>query len=176
MVELGPHANNQLRQLHDDHADAAGRTQEHDSVKVAVATTNVNQMVLAGAQTPYPMNSVIPYTMTLNGDTVANGSSLTNRPPAGVAGTKWPLILTLTGGLPDGQDRRHFQRHDHADHDPRDLDTWEMHSQTKSRRRSARARTDVCAQGAIALLAIFPGHHRIAVAFAAGAGPLSPGA
>jgi hypothetical protein len=73
------------------------------SVNVSVATTNVNQMVLAGAVAPYPSNSVIPYTMTLNGDTVANGTSLTNRPRATVAGTNWPLVLTLTGGVPSGK-------------------------------------------------------------------------
>jgi hypothetical protein len=73
------------------------------SVNVSVATANVNQMVLAGAVTPYPTNSVIPYTMTLNGDTIANGTSLTNRPRAGVPGTNWPLVLTLIGGLPSGK-------------------------------------------------------------------------
>lgn len=73
------------------------------SVNVTVATSNVNQMVLAGSVTPYPSNSVIPYTMTLDGVTVANGSSLSNRPRATVAGTNWPLILTLTGGVPSGK-------------------------------------------------------------------------
>jgi hypothetical protein len=70
---------------------------------VNVAVTSGNQMVLAGAVTPFPSNSVIPYTMTLNGDTIANGSSLTNRPRATVVGTNWPLILTLTGGVPSGK-------------------------------------------------------------------------
>jgi hypothetical protein len=73
------------------------------SINVAVSTTNINQMVLAGAVTPFPTNSVIPYTMTLNGDAIANGSSLTNRPRATVAGTNWPLVLTLSGGLPSGK-------------------------------------------------------------------------
>lgn len=73
------------------------------SVNVTVATAKNNQMILAGAVTPYPSNSVIPYTMTLNGDTIANGTSLTNRPRAGVSGTSWPLILTLTGGIPSGK-------------------------------------------------------------------------
>lgn len=73
------------------------------SVNVTVATNNNNQMILAGAATPYPTNSMIPYTMTLNGDTIANGTSLTNRPRAGVTGTSWPLVLTLTGGLPSGK-------------------------------------------------------------------------
>jgi hypothetical protein len=73
------------------------------SVNVSVTTSNADKMVLAGAVTPYPTNSVIPYTMTLNGNTVANGSSLTNRPRAGVARTNWPLILSLTGGLPSGK-------------------------------------------------------------------------
>ena len=73
------------------------------SVNVTVATSNVNQMVLAGAVMPYPSNSVIPYTMSLDGVTVANGSSLSNRPRATVGGTNWPLILSLTGGVPSGK-------------------------------------------------------------------------
>ena len=60
-------------------------------------------MVLAGAVSPYPTHSVIPYTMTLNGDAIANGTSLTNRPRAGVAGSNWPLVLTLPEGLPSGK-------------------------------------------------------------------------
>lgn len=67
---------------------------------VNVAVTSRDQMVLAGAPTPFPANSVIPYTMTLNGTTIANGSSLTNQTRAGVTGTSWPLILTLTNGVP----------------------------------------------------------------------------
>jgi len=70
---------------------------------VNVVVTSGNQMVLAGAQQPYPANSVIPYTMTFNGVSIANGSSLTNQPRVGVAGTNWPLVLSLTGGLPTGK-------------------------------------------------------------------------
>jgi spore coat protein U-like protein len=70
---------------------------------VNVAVNSGDQMVLAGAVAPYPSNSVIPYTMTLNGDTIANGTTLTNRPRAGVNGTDWPLVLNLTGGVPSGK-------------------------------------------------------------------------
>jgi len=70
---------------------------------INVAVQSGDQMVLAGAVQPYPTNSVIPYTMTLNGDTVANNTSLTNRTRATVGGTNWPLILTLTGGVPSGK-------------------------------------------------------------------------
>jgi len=73
------------------------------SVNVAVSTAKGGQMVLAGAVSPYPPNSVIPYTMTLNGVSVANGTNLTNQTRAGVAGATWPLVLTLTGGLPTGK-------------------------------------------------------------------------
>ncbi|ANI79509.1 hypothetical protein [Sphingobium sp. EP60837] len=73
------------------------------SINVNVQTANTNQMVLAGAVSPYPANSSIPYTMTLNGTTVSNGTSLTNQTRAGVAGMNWPLILNLTGGLPSGK-------------------------------------------------------------------------
>jgi spore coat protein U-like protein len=70
---------------------------------INVAVTSRDQMVLAGAVQPYPTNSVIPYTMTLNGDTIANGTSLTNRPRASVGGSNWPLVLNLTGGVPSGK-------------------------------------------------------------------------
>jgi hypothetical protein len=73
------------------------------SIDVNVQTANTNQMVLAGAVSPYPANSSIPYTMTLNGTTVSNGTSLTNQTRAGVAGMSWPLLLNLTGGLPSGK-------------------------------------------------------------------------
>lgn len=70
---------------------------------VNVSVSSGDQMVLAGAVQPYPTNSVIPYTMTLNGDSIGNGTSLINRARAGVAGATWPLILTLTGGVPSGK-------------------------------------------------------------------------
>jgi len=70
---------------------------------VNVSVQSGDQLVLAGAVQPYPVDSVIPYTMTLNGDTIANGTSLSNRARAGVAGSSWPLILTLTGGVPSGK-------------------------------------------------------------------------
>ena len=72
------------------------------SVDVAVTTVNGSQMVLAGAQQPYPTNSTIPYTMTLNGTTIASGPS-TNLTRAGSAGASWPLVLTLPTGLPTGK-------------------------------------------------------------------------
>jgi hypothetical protein len=70
---------------------------------INLSVTSGDQMVLAGAVAPYPNNAVIPYTMTLNGDTIANGTSLSNRPRAGVSGSSWPLVLTLTGGVPSGK-------------------------------------------------------------------------
>jgi hypothetical protein len=73
------------------------------SINVDVSTLRGNQMVLAGAVSPYPTNSTIPYTMTLNGTSVSNGTNLTNQTRAGVAGMNWPLVLNLTGGLPTGK-------------------------------------------------------------------------
>jgi hypothetical protein len=73
------------------------------SINVDVATSRGNQMVLAGAVSPFPATSTIPYTMTLNGTSVSNGTSLTNQTRAGVAGMNWPLVLNLTGGLPTGK-------------------------------------------------------------------------
>ncbi|HKY82632.1 MAG TPA: hypothetical protein VJM09_14295 [Sphingobium sp.] len=73
------------------------------SINVGVSTLRDNQMVLAGAVPPFPANASIPYSMTLNGTPVANGTNLTNQTRAGVAGMNWPLILTLSGGLPSGK-------------------------------------------------------------------------
>ena len=73
------------------------------SINVGVTTLKNNQMGLAGAGNSPPTNSAIPYTMTLNGTTVANNTNLTNQTRAGVAGMNWPLVLTLTGGLPSGK-------------------------------------------------------------------------
>jgi hypothetical protein len=70
---------------------------------INVTVQSGDQMVLAGAVQPYPTNSVIPYTMTLNGDTIANNTSLSNRPRASVGGSNWPLVLNLTGGVPSGK-------------------------------------------------------------------------
>lgn len=70
------------------------------NISVAVATQNNNQLALANAPTPFAANSVIPYTMTLNGKAITNGTLLTNETRAGVAGTSWPFVLSLTGGLP----------------------------------------------------------------------------
>ena len=72
------------------------------SINVNVQTVNDNNMVLAGAARPYPANSVISYSMTLKGTTVANGTNLSNQTRAGVAGASWPLILTLPS-LPTGK-------------------------------------------------------------------------
>lgn len=72
-------------------------------INVAVASANVNRLVLAGSVPPRATNAEIPYAMTLNGAAIANGSTLANRSRAGVLGTNWPLVLTLTGGLPSGK-------------------------------------------------------------------------
>ncbi|MFC4594403.1 hypothetical protein [Sphingobium tyrosinilyticum] len=72
------------------------------SINVNVQTANINQMVLAGAVSPYPTNSTIPYSMTLNGASVSNGTNLTNQTRAGVAGMNWPLVLSLPS-LPTGK-------------------------------------------------------------------------
>lgn len=73
------------------------------SINVAISTTNVGQMVLAGAVSPFPTNSTIPYTMTYAGTSIASGGSLLNQTRAGVVGANRALALTLTGGLPSGK-------------------------------------------------------------------------
>lgn len=72
-------------------------------VNVNISTLNNRRMVLSGAPAPYPDNSVIPYSILLDGTAItANPTLLTNRPRAGVAGTAWPLRLTLPG-VPSGK-------------------------------------------------------------------------
>jgi spore coat protein U-like protein len=80
------------------------RLKSTSSVSVAVSTSNGGQMVLKNAVSPYPSNSVIPYTMTFNNIPVASGGTLANAGRAGLLTIKeWPLALTLTGGQPSGK-------------------------------------------------------------------------
>lgn len=73
------------------------------SVDATISTTNGNMMVRQGAVSPYPTNSVIPYTMTFNNFSVpAAGLTGKNYTRAGVGGTNWPLILNLPS-LPSGK-------------------------------------------------------------------------
>lgn len=73
------------------------------TLNVAVATDNDSQLVRAGAVSPFPGNSVIPYTMTFNGAPITRTAPLTGQTRGGVAGSAYPLQLTLTGGLPSGK-------------------------------------------------------------------------
>ena len=72
-------------------------------INATVSTANGSQLVLAGAVTPYPANSVIPYTISLNGIPLPTGPSPTTLARAGMAAINWPLTLSLTGGLPSGK-------------------------------------------------------------------------
>lgn len=70
-------------------------------------TTHKMQMVRAGASSPYPDNSTITYSMSLTINGVQKPislfpASLTNQTRAGVAGTTWPLVLSLPG-TPSGK-------------------------------------------------------------------------
>jgi hypothetical protein len=72
-------------------------------VNVAIDSTNKLKMVRSGASAPYPDNSKIDYLMSLRGNTIAAmPQTLTNEPRAGVSGTTWPLILSLTAA-PSGK-------------------------------------------------------------------------
>ena len=65
-------------------------------VNVAIDSTNKLKMVRAGASSPYPDNSTITYLLSLRGVTVPSlPATLTNQPRATVAGTTWPLVLSL---------------------------------------------------------------------------------
>jgi len=65
-------------------------------VNVAIDSTNKLLMVRAGAASPYPDNSTIAYLMSLRSTNIPSlPAMLTNQPRAGVAGTTWPLVLSL---------------------------------------------------------------------------------
>ena len=49
--------------------------------------SSLTQLVRSGAVTPYPANSVIPYTMKFNNVTIAPGTPLANHQRAGVSGS-----------------------------------------------------------------------------------------
>ena len=73
------------------------------SINVTLSTTNGSEMVLSGAVSPFPTNSVIAYTMTLNGTAISSGPQI-NLARAGVSGALWPLVLTLQNNqLPTGK-------------------------------------------------------------------------
>ncbi len=73
------------------------------TINVAVTTTNGGKLVRSGAPAPYPTNSTIAYNMTYNGNLIAPGGTLSNQTRGGVSGTNFPLVLTLTGGVPSGK-------------------------------------------------------------------------
>src|SRR5947209_5643907 len=65
-------------------------------VNVAIDSTNKLKMVRLGAPSPYPDNSQIPYLLSLRTVSVATlPATLTGQPRAGVAGSSWPLVLSL---------------------------------------------------------------------------------
>lgn len=73
------------------------------AINANISTQNSNQMVLSGAQSPFPTNSVIPFSMTFDGQNVpAGGASLTNLSRAGVSGANKSLVLNLSA-LPSGK-------------------------------------------------------------------------
>lgn len=76
-------------------------------VNVAIDSTNKLKMVRTGATAPYPDNSTISYLMSLNTGNGATNipvlpTTLTNQMRAGVAGTSWPLVLSLSS-TPSGK-------------------------------------------------------------------------
>lgn len=73
------------------------------SLNVSASTTNTGKLVRSGAGASPPLNSYIPYSMKFNNVTLAPGSTLTNQARAGVLGISYPLLLTLTDGIPSGK-------------------------------------------------------------------------
>ena len=72
-------------------------------VTVDISSLNIRRMVRQGAPLPYPANSVIDYSMTLNGQPIAaNPTILPNLARAGVPGASWPLRLRLPA-IPSGK-------------------------------------------------------------------------
>lgn len=73
-----------------------------NSINVSVSTLNSSTMVLAGAMPPYNTSNSIPYTMTFNG-TALSSSGTNNVARASVAGSNYPFVMSLTGGVPSGK-------------------------------------------------------------------------
>lgn len=73
-----------------------------NSINVAVSTLNSSTMVLAGATPPYNTSNSIPYSMTFNGSTLSS-SGTNNVARATVAGSTYPFVMSLTGGVPSGK-------------------------------------------------------------------------
>jgi spore coat protein U-like protein len=65
-------------------------------INIDLRTENGRKMVRTGSTTPAPPNSYIPYAIKLNGRNVSSDPYiLNNAPRAGVAGSQWPLQLSL---------------------------------------------------------------------------------
>jgi hypothetical protein len=65
-------------------------------INVDLRTDNHLKMIRAGAPSPAPDNSYISYGIELNGQAISSDPYiLSNAPRAGVAGSQWPLKLTL---------------------------------------------------------------------------------
>ena len=64
-------------------------------VSVAIDSTNKLKMVRANAPSPVPDNSTIAYQMFLESQGIGSLPSTLTKTPAGVAGTTWPLVLSL---------------------------------------------------------------------------------
>jgi hypothetical protein len=65
-------------------------------INVAIDSANKLNMVRLGAPSPYPDNSLIKYSITLLGNIITTTpQQLPNQARAGVAGSTWPLLLSL---------------------------------------------------------------------------------
>jgi hypothetical protein len=65
-------------------------------INAAIVSANAFKMARVGAAAPYPQNSSIDYELTLRGVRITPANTiLTGQPRAGVAGTTWPLTMTL---------------------------------------------------------------------------------
>jgi spore coat protein U-like protein len=73
------------------------------TINATISTTNGNQMVLTGAQLPYPTNSTIPYNLTFESQSVpAAGATRPNLTRTGVGGGSKSLLLALPA-IPTGK-------------------------------------------------------------------------
>lgn len=73
------------------------------TLNVSASTTNTGRLVRNGAGAAPPLNSYIPYSMKFNNVSITPGTTLTNQARAGVLGSSYPLLLTLTDGIPSGK-------------------------------------------------------------------------
>ena len=73
------------------------------TLDVSASTSNGGKLVRNGAGASPPLNSYIPYSIKFNNLALTLGTTLSTPNRAGVLGSSYPLLLTLTDDIPSGK-------------------------------------------------------------------------